>query len=54
MVEMKYLKQVRIVNQDSQQRYLKDFFEEPLTFEEYMNFELGQMIDNLYANLLIL
>lgn len=42
---MKPLKQVKIVNQESFKKYQDDFFEEPVLFEQYVNFELGQLYD---------
>ena len=42
---MSSLKQVRIVNKKSHQLYLKDFFEEPVNFQNYLNFELGTLFD---------
>lgn len=43
---MKTLKQIRIFGKEDYQRYLKDFFEEPLSFESFINFQLAQLHDN--------
>jgi hypothetical protein len=50
---MKHLKQVLILTKKSQKNYLKDFPEEQLIFQEYVNFELGRLFDNKHAILSI-
>lgn len=45
---MNVLKQILILNKKSHQAYLKDFKEEPLTFQDYLNFELGCLFDEHY------
>ena len=41
-----YLKQVMVLTAQSHQEYLEDFIEEPLNFEEYINFMLGVLFDD--------
>jgi len=50
---MKHLKQVLILTKKSHKNYLKDFPEEQLIFQEYVNFELGRLFDNKHAILSI-
>lgn len=45
MVEMKTLKQVRIITKKDHEYYLEDFVEEPLSFQDYINLELGLLFD---------
>lgn len=42
---MKNLQQVRIITKNDHKYYLKDFIEEPLSFQEYINLELGLLFD---------
>lgn len=42
---MKTLKQVRIISKKDYKYYLKDFVEEPLSFQGYVNLELGLLFD---------
>ncbi len=42
---MNSITQIRIETHERYRLYLKDFFEEPLTFEEYLNVVLGQLFD---------
>ena len=42
---MKNLQQVRIITKKDHKYYLKDFIEEPLSFQEYINLELGLLFD---------
>ena len=42
---MKNLKQVRIISKKDHLYYLKDFGEEPKSFQEYVNLELGLLFD---------
>jgi len=46
---MKQLKQVLILNQESHENYLKDFPEEHLNFQDYVNFELGKLFDHKHV-----
>lgn len=41
-----YLRQVMVLTAQSHQEYLEDFKEEPLNFEEYINYMLGAIYDN--------
>ena len=50
---MKHLKQVLILTKKSHKNYLKDFPEEQLIFQEYVNFELGRLFDHKHAILSI-
>lgn len=42
---MRTLKQVRIITKKDHRYYLKDFTQEPMSFQDYVNFELGQLFD---------
>ncbi len=42
---MNKLLQIQIETEANYQKYLKDFFEEPVSFEQYINFVLGQLFD---------
>jgi hypothetical protein len=46
---MSFLKQVRIITKKDHQYYLKDFGEEPLSFQGYVNFELGLLLDEQHT-----
>ncbi|WP_299059196.1 hypothetical protein [uncultured Polaribacter sp.] len=46
---MKNLKQVRIITKKDYDYYLKDFGEEPKSFQEYVNLELGLLFDENYT-----
>lgn len=46
---MKTLKQVRIITKKDHQYYLKDYPEEPLRFQEYVNLELGLLYDEKHT-----
>lgn len=43
---MRALKQVQIITKKDHRYYLKDFTDEPMRFQEYINFEIGQLFDN--------
>ena len=45
MENTRYVKQVMILNKERHQEYLKDFFEEYLNFEGFVNFMLGSLYD---------
>ena len=45
MENKRYIKQVMILNKERHQEYLKDFFEEYLNFEGFVNFMLGSLYD---------
>ena len=45
MENKRYVKQVMILNKERHQEYLKDFFEEYLNFEGFVNFMLGSLYD---------
>ena len=45
MENKRYVKQVMILNKERHQEYLKDFFEEYLNFEDFVNFMLGSLYD---------
>ena len=45
MESKRYVKQVMILNKERHQEYLKDFFEEYLNFEGFVNFMLGSLYD---------
>jgi|TARA_B110000908_G_C10250559_1_gene451761 hypothetical protein len=49
MVEMKYLKQVRIITKKDHKYYLKDFGEEPKNFQDFVNLELGLLFDEKHT-----
>jgi len=49
LVEIEQLKQVLILTKEFHENYLKDFPEEQLIFQEYVNFELGRLFDNKHA-----
>ena len=46
---MKNLKQVRIITKKDHDYYLKDFGEEPKSFQEYVNLELGLLFDEKHT-----
>ncbi|PQJ76511.1 hypothetical protein [Polaribacter glomeratus] len=46
---MKALKQIRIIGKKDHQYYLKDYAEEPLRFQEYVNLELGLLFDEQHT-----
>ena len=46
---MNSLQQVNIVDKKSHQNYLKDFSEELLNFQEYVNYELGRLYDEKHT-----
>lgn len=50
---MRTLKQVRIITKKDHWYYLKDFIEEPMSFQDYVNFELGQLFDMQHSILSI-
>ena len=45
MENKKWVKQVMIIDDKLHQSYLQTFVEEPFTFEEFVNFELGNLFD---------
>ena len=45
MESKRYVKQVMILNKERHQEYLDIFFEEPLDFEDFVNFMLGSLYD---------
>jgi len=45
MENKKWVKQVMIIDDKLHQSYLQTFVEEPLNFEEFVNFELGNLFD---------
>lgn len=45
MENKKWVKQVMIIDDKLHQSYLQNFVEEPLNFEEFVNFELGNLFD---------
>jgi prenyltransferase beta subunit len=45
MENKRYVKQVMILNKERHQEYLKDFFEEYLNFEGFVNFMLSSLYD---------
>ena len=45
MENKKWVKQVMIIDDKLHQSYLQTFVEEPLSFEEFVNFELGNLFD---------
>ena len=45
MENKRYVKQVMMLNKERHQEYLKDFFEEYLNFEGFVNFMLGSLYD---------
>ena len=45
MENKKWVKQVMILDDKTHQSYLQTFVEEPLNFEEFVNFELGNLFD---------
>lgn len=46
---MKALKQIRIISKKDHQYYLEDDIQEPLTFQEYVNLELGLLFDEQHT-----
>lgn len=46
---MKALKQIRIISKKDHQYYLKDNAEEPLSFQGYVNLELGLLFDEKHT-----
>lgn len=46
---MNSLQQVLIVDKKSHQNYLKDFSEELLNFQEYVNYEMGRLYDEKHT-----
>jgi len=46
---MSSLQQVRTTNKKMYYGYLKDFFEEPVNFQNYVNFELGAIFDKQHT-----
>lgn len=42
---MRSITQIKIETQETFEYYLRDFFEEPQTFKDYLNFVLGQLYD---------
>jgi hypothetical protein len=46
---MKNLLQVRIITKKDHKYYLKDFNEEPLSFQNYINLELGLLYDEKHT-----
>ena len=46
---MRTLKQVRIITKKDYRYYLKDFIEEPMRFQDYVNFEIGQLFDEKHT-----
>ena len=45
MENKKWVKQVMILDKKKHCDYLKDYDEAPLDFEEFVNFELGNLFD---------
>ena len=45
MENKKWVKQVMIIDDKLHQSYLQIFVEEPLNFEKFVNFELGNLFD---------
>ena len=45
MENKKWVKQVMIIDDKLHQSHLQTFVEEPLNFEEFVNFELGNLFD---------
>lgn len=45
MENKKLVKQVLVLDRRKHCDYLKDYKEEPLDFEEFVNFELGNLFD---------
>jgi len=50
---MKTLQQVRIITKEDHEYYLKDFVEVPLSFQGYVNLELGLLHDEKHTILSI-
>ena len=46
MMKQDYIKQVMVLNDHNHKEYLEDFKEEPLSFEDFVNFMLGTLFDN--------
>lgn len=46
---MKNLQQVRIITKKDHLYYLKDFGEEPMSFQNYINLELGLLYDEKHT-----
>ncbi len=42
---MRTLRQIRIITKKDHQFYQEDFTQEPMSFQDYVNFELGQLFD---------
>ena len=42
---MRTLRQIRIITKKDHQFYQEDFIDEPMSFQDYVNFELGQLFD---------
>jgi hypothetical protein len=45
-MKQNYIKQVMVLNDQNHKEYLEDFKEEPLSFEDFVNFMLGTLYDN--------
>ena len=45
MENKKWVKQVMIIDDKLHQSYLQTFVEEPLSFEDFVNFDLGHLFD---------
>lgn len=46
---MKNLQQVRIITKKDHHYYLKDFGEQPMDFQNYVNLELGLLYDEKHT-----
>lgn len=46
---MKTVQQVRIITKKDHDYYLKDFGEEPMDFQNYVNLELGLLYDEKHT-----
>ena len=46
---MNFLKQVKILSRKSHEQYSENFPEEPMSFEEYVNFELLGLYNENYT-----
>lgn len=45
MENKKFVKQIMILDAEMHQNYLETFVEEPLNFQDFVNFELGNLFD---------
>ena len=45
-MSLTYVKQILILDEEKHRNYLDAYLEEPLSFEDFINFMLGNLYDN--------